>query len=143
MLFRSGNLILSFGEDELVSPKRAVFLNGKFYVADSKRGQVLVFDKNGSCIDILGADVDFETEDMLDRCMLVRPSGIAVNCNGNILVGDTSDSTVNVFDQDGDYLYYIYIPTGEEPIQVAVTKIQNNLLVCTGLSILVLADSCH
>ena len=134
----SGNLTLSFGEDELVSPKRAVFLNGKFYVADSERGQVLVFDKNGSCIDILGADVNFEIEDML-----VTPSGITVNCNGNILVGDTSDSTVNVFDQDGDYLYYIYIPTGEEPIQIAVTKIQNNLLVCTGLSILVLADWCH
>ena len=122
---------MSFGEDELVSPKRAVFLNGKFYVADSERGQVLVFDKNGSCIDILGADVNFEIEDTL-----VTPSGITVNCNGNILVGDTSDSTVNVFDQDGDYLYYIYIPTGEEPIQIAVTKIQNNLLVCTGLSIL-------
>ena len=127
----SGNLTSSFGEDDLVSPKRAVFSNGKFYVADSEREHVLVFDKNGSCVNILGGNY-----------ALAMSSGITVSCNNrNILVSDTSNSTVNVFNQDGVYLYCI--DTGEEPIQVAATKIQKNLLVCTGLSILILADSCH
>ena len=134
----SGNLTSSFGEDDLVAPKKAVFLSGKFYVADSEPGHVLVFDKTGSYID------DLSTDDYGIENLLVMPSGITVNCNNrNILVGDTLDSTVYVFNRNGDYLYCIDIPTGEEPIQVAVTKIQNNLLVCTGLSILVLADSCH
>ena len=126
----SGNLTLSFGEDELVSPKRAVFLNGKFYVADSEREQVLVFDKNGSLIDSFG-QYDFG-----------MPSGITADCNNrNLLVSDTSSSDVLVYHQSGVFLNSF--DTGEEPIQIAVTKFQENLLVCTGLSILVLAHSCH
>ena len=126
----SGNLTLSFGEDELVSPKRAVFLNGKFYVADSEREEVLVFDKSGSLVDTLG---DYE---------LGMPSGITADRNNrHLLVSDTSNSGVLVYNQSGDFLDSF--DTGEEPIQIAVTKFRENLLVCTGLSILVLAHSCQ
>ena len=126
----SGNLTLSFGEDELVSPKRAVFLNGKFYVADSEREEVLVFDKSGSLVDTLG---DYE---------LGMPSGITADRNNrHLLVSDTSNSGVLVYNQSGDILDSF--DTGEEPIQIAVTKFRENLLVCTGLSILVLAHSCQ
>ena len=126
----SGNLTLSFGEDELVSPKRAVFLNGKFYVADSEREEVLVFDKSGSLVDTLG---DYE---------LRMPSGITADRNNrHLLVSDTSNSWVLVYNQSGDFLDSF--DTGEEPIQIAVTKFRENLLVCTGLSILVLAHSCQ
>ena len=126
----SGNLTLSFGEDDLVSPKRAVFLNGKFYVADSEREEVLVFDKSGSLVDTLG---DYE---------LGMPSGITADRNNrNLLVSDTSNSEVLVYNQSGDFLDSF--DTGEEPIQIAVTKFWENLLVCTGLSILVLAHSCQ
>ena len=126
----SGNLTLSFGEDELVSPKRAVFLNGKFYVADSERAEVLVFDKSGSLVDTLG---DYE---------LGMPSGITADHNNRyLLVSDTSNSGVLVYNQSGDFLDSF--DTGEEPIQIAVTKFRENLLVCTGSSILVLAHSCH
>ena len=124
----SGNLTLSFGEDELVSPKRAVFLNGKFYVADSEREEVLVFDKRGSLVDTLG------------DCELGMPSGITADCNNrHLLVSDTSG--VLVYNQSG--LFVDFFDTGEEPIQIAVTKFRENVLVCTGLSILVLAHSCH
>ena len=124
----SGNLTLSFGEDELVSPKRAVFLNGKFYVADSEREEVLVFDKRGSLVDTL-AD-----------CELGMPSGITADCNNrHLLVSYTSG--VLVYNQSG--LFVDFFDTGEEPIQIAVTKFRENVLVCTGLSILVLAHSCH
>ena len=127
----SGNLTLSFGEDELVSPKRAVFLNGKFYVADSELEQVLVFDKNGSLVDTFGV---YE--------LIGMPSGITADCNNrNLLVSDTSNSQVLVYNQTGDFLDSFN--TEEEPIQIAVTKFRENLLVCTGLSILVLAHSCH
>ena len=126
----SGNLTLSFGEGELVSPKRAVFLNGKFYVADSELEQVLVFDKNGSLVDTFGV---YE--------LIGMPSGITADCNNrNLLVSDTSNSQVLVYNQSGDFLDSFN--TEEEPIQIAVTKFRENLLVCTGLSILVLAHSC-
>ena len=124
----SGNLTLSFGEDELVSPKRAVFLNGKFYVADSEREKVLVFDKRGSLVDTLS------------DCELGMPSGITADCNNrHLLVSYTSG--VLVYNQSG--LFVDFFDTGEEPIQIAVTKFRENVLVCTGLSILVLAHSCH
>ena len=124
-----GNLTLSF-EDELVSPKRAVFLNGKFYVADSEREEVLVFDKNGSFADTFG---DYE---------LGMPSGITADHNNtHLLVSDASNSKVLVYSQSGFFLDSV--DTGEEPIQIAVTKFRENLLVCTGLSILVLAHSCQ
>ena len=91
---------------------------------------MLVFDKNGSLVDTFG------------EYALRMPSGITAERNSrNLLVSDTSNSEVLVYNQSGDLLDSF--DTAEEPIQIAVTKFQENLLVCTGLSILVLAHSCH
>ena len=127
----SGNLTLSFGEGELVSPERAVFLNGKFYVADSDREKVLVFDKNGSLVDTFG---DFG---------MGMPSGITADCNSrNLLVSNLTTSEVQVYTQNGALLNCFKTVEGF-PSQIAVTKFRKNLLVCTGFSILVLAHYCH
>ena len=91
---------------------------------------MLVFDKSGSLVDTLG---DFE---------LGMPSCITADRNNrHLLVSDTSNSGVLVYNQSGDFLDSF--DTGEEPIQIAVTKFRENVLVCTGLSILVLAHSCQ
>ena len=113
----SGNLSFSFGEDDLRSPKKAVFLNGKFYVTDSSYGNVCMFDKNGIFLASFG---DYELE---------SPSGIAADySSGNLVVTDSKNSTVQVYSQHGEQLKCF--ETEHAPIQVALHDNYTRLLIC-------------
>ena len=112
----SGKLTLSFSKENL-SPRKAVFLNGKFYVTDSEFGSVQVFDKRGSFLNALEDD------------QLVSPSCIAADYgNGKLVVSDSGNSTVHIYSQEGQLLHYFQ--TEHDPIQVAFTKNYENLLIC-------------
>ena len=114
----SGNLTMSFGEEYLSCPKKAVFLNGRFYVIDSAHcgDRVKVFDKTGSFIKAFG-----------DK-QLKSPSGIAADhSNGTIVVGDLDTSTVGIYSQAGQRLHCFQTENG--PLDIAFTKNFKSLLV--------------
>ena len=113
----SGNLTMSFGEDDLDCPVKAVFLNGRFYVTDSGFGRVSVFDKTGFFVKTL------EDE------QLKSPSGIAADhSSGTLAVSDTDTLTVQIYSQAGQQLHCFQ--TENKPTDIAFTKNFKSLLVC-------------
>jgi len=113
----SGKLTLSFGEGILYSPEKAVFLNGKFFVADGNRRSLVVFNKSGDFLEEIEGD------------QLESPSSIAADyANGNLVVIDDGNCSVQIYSQDGHLLHYF--STEHTPRQIAFTKNYNNLLIC-------------
>ena len=115
----SGKLTMSFGEEHLGCPEKAVFLNGRFYVIDSGRcgGRVIVFDKTGSFIN------------MFEDKQLKSPSSIAADHrNGTLAVTDTDTLTVHLYNQAGQRLHCF--ETENKPADIAFTKNFKSLLVC-------------
>ncbi|KAJ7382002.1 hypothetical protein OS493_037762 [Desmophyllum pertusum] len=112
----SGKLTLSFGDDRLSSPEKATFLNGKFFVVDKDSKSIVVFDKNGDFL-----------EEMRGR--LEHPCSIAADyTNGNLVVSDRGNSTVQIYSQAGHLVHHFR--TEHIPLQVAFTKDYKNLLIC-------------
>lgn len=113
----SGKLTLSFGDETLSSPEKAVFLNGKFFVVDHGNECIMVFDKSGNFLEEIG------------KGLLNHPCSIAVDyTNGSFAVSDRGTSTIQIFSQDGHLLYCF--GTEHIPLQVSFMKNYKNLLVC-------------
>lgn len=113
----SGKLTLSFGDERLSSPEKAVFLNGKFFVVDCGNECIMVFDKSGHFLEEIG------------KGRLKRPGSIAADySNGSLAVSDRGTSTIQIFSQDGCLLHCF--GTEHIPLQVSFTKNYENLLVC-------------
>ena len=113
----SGKLTLSFGNDRLSSPEKAVFLNGKFFVVDPGSECIVVFDKNGDFL-----------EEIAKGCVDHPCSIVADNTNGNLVVCDRGNSTVQIYSEAGCLLHRFR--TEHIPLQVAFTKNYKNLLIC-------------
>ena len=112
-----GKLTLSFGDERLLSPEKAVFLNGKFFVVDHGNECIMVFDKSGNFLEEIG------------QGRLNHPCSIAVDyTNGSLAVSDRGTSTIQIFTQDGRLLHSF--GTEHIPLQVSFTKNYKNLLVC-------------
>ena len=112
-----GVLMLSFGKKVLSSPEKAVSFNDKFFVADSGRKSVVVFDKFGNFFKEIG------------KSQLNIPSSIAADyTTGQFLVSDSGNSTVQIYSQAGDLL--LRFQTEHAPVGVAVTKDYDHLLIC-------------
>lgn len=113
----SGKLTLSFGDERLSSPEKAVFLNGKFFVVDCGNECIMVFDKSGHFLEEIG------------KGRLKRPGSIAADYSkGSLAVSDRGTSTIQIFSQDGRLLHCF--GTEHIPLQVSFTKNYENLLVC-------------
>lgn len=113
----SGKLTLSFGDDRLSSPEKAVFLNGKFFVVDHGGECIMVFDKSGDFLEEIG------------KGRLEHPCSIAADyTNGSLAVSDRGNSTIQIYSQDGRLLHCFR--TEHIPLQLAFTKNYKNLLVC-------------
>ena len=115
----SGKLTMSFGEEHLGCPEKAVFLNRRFYVIDSGRcgGRVIVFDKTGSFMNMF-----------VDK-QLRSPSAIAADHSSGILAVTDSDTlTVHLYNQAGQRLHCF--ETENKPADIAFTKNFKSLLVC-------------
>lgn len=113
----SGKLTLSFGDERLSSPEKAVFLNGKFFVVDRGNESIMVFDKSGHFLEEIG------------KGHLKRPGSIAADYSkGSLAVSDRGTSTIQIFSQDGRLLHCF--GTEHIPLQVSFTKNYENLLVC-------------
>ena len=116
----SGNLTLSFGEEVLLEPVKAVFLNGKFFVTDSNlenASSVMVFDRKGIFLETFGV------------CDLEDPVGIAADhINGNLVVCERKKSAIYIYSQTGHLRHHFQ--TTHKPIEVAFTKNYKKLLIC-------------
>ena len=113
----SGKLTLSFGDDRLSSPEKAVFLNGKFFVVDHGSECIMVFNKSGNFLEEIG------------KGRMEHPCSIAADyTNGSLAVSDRGNSTIQIYSQDGHLLHCFR--TEHIPLQLAFTKNYKNLLVC-------------
>ena len=114
---QSEKLTMSFGDGILLSPQKAVFLNGKFFVADSGKESIVVFDKSGIFL-----------EEIAKGC-LEHPCSVAADyTQGNIVVCDRGNPSVNIYSQTGELLHHLQFE--DIPLQVAFTKNFENLLIC-------------
>lgn len=114
---QSAKLTMSFGGEVLISPQKAVFLNGKFFVADSGNKSIVVFDKSGIFL-----------EEIAKRCLEHACSVAADYTHGNIVVCDRGNPSVNIYSQTGELLHHLQFE--DIPLQVAFTKNFENLLIC-------------
>jgi len=112
-----GIFTTSFGEGRLSSPEKAVFLNGKYFVVDSSRQSVVVFNKDG----------EFHKE--FGSGQLECPCSIAADYNtGSLIVCNRGNCTLHIYSQNGELLHHFR--TEHPPMQVALSKSYDNLLIC-------------
>lgn len=113
----SGELVSLVGEGILVTPEKAVSLNGKYYVADSSKQSVIVFNKKGCVIRTIRGS------------QLAIPSCIAVDYSKQLLlVSDSGNSTIQIYNQQGRK--QCWFQTEHAPIGVAFTKDSESMLIC-------------
>ena len=114
---QSAKLTMSFGGEILISPQKAVFLNGKFFVADSGNESIVVFDNSGIFL-----------KEIAKGCLEHACSVAADYTHGNIVVCDRGNPSVNIYSQTGELLHHLQFE--DIPLQVAFTKNFENLLIC-------------
>ena len=113
----SGELVSLVGEGILLTPEKAVSLNGKYFVADSSKQSVIVFNKKGCVIRTIRGS------------QLAIPSCIAVDYSKQLLlVSDSGNSTIQIYNQQGTK--QCWFQTEHAPIGVAFTKDSENMLIC-------------
>ena len=87
-----------FGEKALVKPVDMVYHRNRFYFTDVGRQQVVVVDRSGKEVGAIGRYGRGGAGE------LYYPNGIAVTPDGRILVADTNNSRLQVFDTEGKFL---------------------------------------
>ena len=113
----NGKLESVFGEGKLSSPKKAVHLNGEFFVPDADSKSVKVFSIDG----------EFRRE--IGKGMLEDLAGIAVDSEkGRVLVCDCEGYAVHVYSKEGTLVRTIR--TAAPPVEIALSKDGNKLVVC-------------
>lgn len=100
----------------------AVLPNGKLVVSLQRPGCLAIFSANGEFCTNIACD------------LLVKPSGVATDRKGRIIVSDVSTDSVYILDQDGEVLKRLggepEVPVVfEEPRYVNVTS-KGKILVC-------------
>lgn len=113
----NGKLESVFGEGKLSSPKKAVSLNGEFFVPDADSKSVKVFSAEG----------EFSRE--IGKGMLEDLAGIAVDSeNGRVLVCDCEGYAVHVYSKEGTLVKTIR--TAAPPVEIALSRDAKKLAVC-------------
>lgn len=113
----NGKLESVFGEGKLSSPKKAVYLDGEFFVPDADSKSVKVFSIEG----------EFRRE--IGKGMLEDLAGIAVDSeNGRVLVCDCEGYAVHVYSKEGTLVRTIR--TAAPPVEIALSKDGKKLVVC-------------
>lgn len=108
---------------------------GNLYVADINRGQIQVFKKNGRFFKFFG-DTEVHEPGASDG-YFKAPSGLLVNFDGNLVVLDSGNSRVQIFDLEGRMITKIGrfgLETGEfqGPYGMAMDHEGNLVIADTG-----------
>ena len=95
---QGGNFKRYFGEKALVHPVDVVFYRNKLYFTDVGRQQVVVVDLSGKEVMSIGK------YGRSGGGEFYYPNGLTVAPDGRILVADTNNSRLQVFDASGKFL---------------------------------------
>lgn len=87
-----------FADNALAKPVDIVYAHNKFYVADAGRHQVVVLDQKGHEVAAIGKYGKQGAGEFY------YPNGLALTPDGRILVADTNNSRLQVFDLSGKFL---------------------------------------
>jgi len=103
-----GRFIESFGESgfglkRFSSPQGIAVQDGIIYVADGGNSRVQIFDESGVFIGVVDGVKPLD-DPMKEQARLGRPVDVAVDYRGRIYVVDSSDDSVKIYDQAGEYL---------------------------------------
>ena len=105
---------LNLPQDVAVSP------DGKVYVVDNSKGQVLIYDKKSQPAGSIS---------------IQNPTSIAVSSNGNIYIGTNNDLSVKILDSSHNIIGSLGIGAGEFklPRNIAIDKATGNVYVADQL----------
>ena len=110
-----------FGHGVLLSPKKALWYSGQFFVPDSEKKSVLVFDDHGVFCREIG------------KGTLTEPAGIAIDPErNNILVCDYGGDCMQIFKCTGAFVNKF--DTRGSPVQIALSKDGKKIVMCCELS---------
>jgi len=102
---KDGKLETYFGADQLTHPGGCAIdePNRLFYVADTGKDQVVVFDADTfKFLRVIGGSAKKPGDD--DPGTLSKPSNVAVDKDGLIYVSDTMNNRIEVFDAEGNFV---------------------------------------
>ncbi len=89
-------------ELELKSPNNMVMLEDKIFIVDTGNDRVLVTDLKGEILQIIGEVGEKEGE-------LINPTTLAIANNGEIIVGDSGNGRIQIFNKDGSFVKKVTI----------------------------------
>lgn len=99
--------------------------NGHLYVVDGGNNRVVIIDSSGNAVSSFGSLGRGDAE-------LDGPVGIGIDGKGRVHVADRGNRRIQVFAEDGSYLYPVPLFIGDtriEPVDVAVNKEGTELFV--------------
>jgi len=114
----------------------AVAPDGSIYVADTWNHRIQHFKADGTFINGWGALGDTGGQAVGNEGLFYGPRGIAVAANGNVIVADTGNKRVQMFDKDGQFITQFGgggLDQGrlDEPVGVAVDAQGNSVVADT------------
>lgn len=93
----------SFGKEHgLLKPQGIAYHEGKLYVSDTENDRIVILTTQGEMIKEIGRTGNAPGE-------LIKPRGITADRNGNILVVDSGNNRVQIFDASGTYQQQIVV----------------------------------
>jgi len=114
----------------------AVAPDGSIYVADTWNHRIQHFTADGAFINKWGALGDTGGQAVGDESLFYGPRSVAVDADGRVIVADTGNKRLQVFDKDGQFIRQIGgggLDQGrlDEPVGVAVDPQGNSVVADT------------
>lgn len=113
----------------LARPLGVFAANGKLYVVNNNGGRIDIFLPNGKRL------YSFHTA---PKKTVTQNTGITIDWVGNIYISDIANSSIKVFDEKGEYLYWFPKPLPGMPVEkpfvrpIGLLSNEKNLLVVDG-----------
>jgi hypothetical protein len=82
-------------------PTGIAILDGKILVVDSENHRIQIFDKDGKYLSQFGSKFSYEA--FKSNGILYYPYGISILSDGKIVVTDTGNDRIQIFNKDGTY----------------------------------------
>lgn len=112
---------------DLALPYDCLHISKPRFISNHKDGQVLVVDLGLNCVYIIdirtGTLISLFGEAGSNEGQFLDPSGITCDCDGNILVGDSRNHRVQIFDPKGNFICILGLDTTlDRPSGICLTS---------------------